>query len=224
MQVLLFTKMKKTLIKEIEITADKVVLKGNLSIPKNAKAIILFAHGSGSSRFSPRNQYVAQVLYKAGLATLLMDLLTKEEELIDEQTGELRFNIEFLADRLIGATTWLKKNSEAKKLAVGYFGSSTGAGAALIAAAKYPADIKTIVSRGGRPDLAMPYLKKVKASVLLIVGGNDIPVIRMNKEAMKQLSIEKKLEIVPGANHLFEEPGKLEEVAKLAAGWFTKHM
>ena len=224
MQVLLFTKMKKTLIKEIEITADKVVLKGNLSIPKNAKAIILFAHGSGSSRFSPRNQYVAQVLYKAGLATLLMDLLTKEEELIDEQTGELRFNIEFLADRLIGATTWLKKNSEAKKLAVGYFGSSTGAGAALIAAAKYPADIKTIVSRGGRPDLAMPYLKKVKASVLLIVGGNDIPVIRMNKEAMKHLSIEKKLEIVPGANHLFEEPGKLEEVAKLAAGWFTKHM
>jgi dienelactone hydrolase len=224
MQVLLFTKMKKTLIKEIEITADKVVLKGNLSIPKNAKAIILFAHGSGSSRFSPRNQYVAQVLYKAGLATLLMDLLTKEEELIDEQTGELRFNIEFLADRLIGATTWLKKNSEAKKLAVGYFGSSTGAGAALIAAAKYPADIKTIVSRGGRPDLAMPYLKKVKASVLLIVGGNDIPVIRMNKEAMKQLSIEKKLEIVPGATHLFEEPGKLEEVAKLAAGWFTKHM
>ncbi|MDP7476733.1 MAG: dienelactone hydrolase family protein [Candidatus Woesearchaeota archaeon] len=216
--------MKKTLIKEIEITADKVVLKGNLSIPKNAKAIILFAHGSGSSRFSPRNQYVAQVLYKAGLATLLMDLLTKEEELIDEQTGELRFNIEFLADRLIGATTWLKKNSEAKKLAVGYFGSSTGAGAALIAAAKYPADIKTIVSRGGRPDLAMPYLKKVKASVLLIVGGNDIPVIRMNKEAMKQLSIEKKLEIVPGATHLFEEPGKLEEVAKLAAGWFTKHM
>jgi dienelactone hydrolase len=224
MQVLLFTKMKKTLIKEIEITADKVVLKGNLSIPKNAKAIILFAHGSGSSRFSPRNQYVAQVLYKAGLATLLMDLLTKEEELIDEQTGELRFNIEFLADRLIGATTWLKKNSEAKKLAVGYFGSSTGAGAALIAAAKYPADIKTIVSRGGRPDLAMPYLKKVKASVLLIVGGNDIPVIRMNKEAMKHLSIEKKLEIVPGATHLFEEPGKLEEVAKLAAGWFTKHM
>ena len=224
MQVLLFTKMKKTLIKEIEITADKVVLKGNLSIPKNAKAIILFAHGSGSSRFSPRNQYVAQVLYKAGLATLLMDLLTKEEELIDEQTGEIRFNIEFLADRLIGATKWLKKNSEAKKLAVGYFGSSTGAGAALIAAAKYPADIKTIVSRGGRPDLAMPYLKKVKASVLLIVGGNDIPVIRMNKEAMKQLSIEKKLEIVPGATHLFEEPGKLEEVAKLAAGWFTKHM
>ncbi|HJO01878.1 MAG TPA: dienelactone hydrolase family protein [Candidatus Woesearchaeota archaeon] len=216
--------MKKTLIKEIEITADKVVLKGNLSIPKNAKAIILFAHGSGSSRFSPRNQYVAQVLYKAGLATLLMDLLTKEEELIDEQTGEIRFNIEFLADRLIGATTWLKKNSEAKKLAVGYFGSSTGAGAALIAAAKYPADIKTIVSRGGRPDLAMPYLKKVKASVLLIVGGNDIPVIRMNKEAMKHLSIEKKLEIVPGATHLFEEPGKLEEVAKLAAGWFTKHM
>ena len=224
MQVLLFTKMKKTLIKEIEITADKVVLKGNLSIPKNAKAIILFAHGSGSSRFSPRNQYVAQVLRKAGLATLLMDLLTKEEELIDEQTGELRFNIEFLADRLIGATKWLKKNSKTKNLAVGYFGSSTGAGAALIAAARYPADIKTIVSRGGRPDLAMPYLKKVKASVLLIVGGNDTPVIGMNEEAMKQLSVEKKLEIVPGATHLFEEPGKLEEVAQLAADWFTKHM
>ena len=224
MQALLFIKMKKTLIKEIEITADKVVLKGNLSIPKNAKAIILFAHGSGSSRFSPRNQYVAQVLHKAGLATLLMDLLTKEEELIDEQTGELRFNIEFLADRLIGATKWLKKNSKTKNLAVGYFGSSTGAGAALIAAAKYPTDIKTIVSRGGRPDLAMPYLKKVKASVLLIVGGNDTPVIGMNEEAMKQLSVEKKLEIVPGATHLFEEPGKLEEVAQLAADWFTKHM
>ena len=216
--------MKKTLIKEIEITVDKVVLKGNLSIPKNAKAIILFAHGSGSSRFSPRNQCVAQVLRKAGLATLLMDLLTKEEELIDEQTGELRFNIEFLADRLIGAAKWLKKNSKTKNLAVGYFGSSTGAGAALIAAAKYPADIKTIVSRGGRPDLAMPYLKKVKASVLLIVGGNDTPVIGMNEEAMKQLSVEKKLEIVPGATHLFEEPGKLEEVAQLAADWFTKHM
>lgn len=224
MQVLFYTKMKKTLIKEIEITVDKVVLKGNLSIPKNAKAIILFAHGSGSSRFSPRNQYVAQVLRKAGLATLLMDLLTKEEELIDEQTGELRFNIEFLADRLIGAAKWLKKNSKTKNLAVGYFGSSTGAGAALIAAAKYPADIKTIVSRGGRPDLAMPYLKKVKASVLLIVGGNDTPVIGMNEEAMKQLSVEKKLEIVPGATHLFEEPGKLEEVAQLAADWFTKHM
>lgn len=224
MQVLFYTKMKKTLIKEIEITVDKVVLKGNLSIPKNAKAIILFAHGSGSSRFSPRNQYVAQVLRKAGLATLLMDLLTKEEELIDEQTGELRFNIEFLADRLIGAAKWLKKNSKTKNLAVGYFGSSTGAGAALIAAAKYPADIKTIVSRGGRPDLAMPYLKKVKASVLLIVGGNDTPVIGMNEEAMKQLSVEKKLEIVPGATHLFEEPGKLEEVAQLAADWFTKHI
>lgn len=224
MQVLFYTKMKKTLIKEIEITADNVVLKGNLSIPKNAKAIILFAHGSGSSRFSSRNQYVAQVLRKAGLATLLMDLLTKEEELIDEQTGELRFNIKFLADRLIGAAKWLKKNPKTKNLTVGYFGSSTGAGAALIAAAKYPADIKTIVSRGGRPDLAMPYLKKVKASVLLIVGGNDTPVIGMNEEAMKQLSVEKKLEIVPGATHLFEEPGKLEEVAQLAADWFTKHM
>ena len=210
--------------KEVEIKINKKTIKGNLNVPENSKAIVLFAHGSGSSRFSPRNQYVAGILNKAGLATLLMDLLTKEEEIIDEQTGELRFDIEFLANRLIDATKWLKKNTETKNLVIGYFGSSTGAGAALIAAAKYPNYIKTIVSRGGRPDLAMPYLKKVKASVLLIVGGDDVEVIKMNERALKELNTEKKIEIISGATHLFEEPNKLEEVAKLATDWFKNNL
>jgi len=210
--------------KEVEIKISKKTINGNLNIPENAKAIVLFAHGSGSSRFSPRNQYVARVLNKAGLATLLMDLLTKEEEKIDEQTGELRFDIEFLADRLVDTIKWLKENPKTKNFVIGYFGSSTGAGAALIAAAKYPAYVKTIVSRGGRPDLAMSYLKKVKALVLLIVGGDDIQVIEMNKQALEELNTGKKLEIIPGATHLFEEPGKLEEVAKLATDWFKSNL
>ena len=210
--------------KEVEINVGEKTIKGNLHIPEYAKAIVLFAHGSGSSRFSTRNQYVAEILHKAGLATLLMDLLTTEEEALDEQTGELRFNIEFLADRLADATIWLRKNPETKHLAIGYFGSSTGAGAALVAAAKHPDYAKTLVSRGGRPDLAMPYLKKVKASVLLIVGGDDVSVIGMNEQALQELDTEKKLEIIPGATHLFEEPGKLEEVAKLATDWFKDHL
>lgn len=209
--------------KEIEIKVDNFVLKGNLNVPENAKAIVLFVHGSGSGRFSPRNQYVAEVFNGAGFATLLMDLLTEEEEKIDEQTRELRFDIEFLADRVISATKWLWKNLKTKNLGIGYFGSSTGAGAALVAAVKLP-EIKTVVSRGGRPDLAMSHLKKVKSSVLLIVGGDDVSVIEMNKEALKELNTEKKIQIISGATHLFEEPGKLEEVAKLAADWFKKHL
>jgi dienelactone hydrolase len=210
--------------KEVEIKAGKTIVRGNLEIPKGAKGIVIFAHGSGSGRFSTRNNYVADVLNKAGLATLLMDLLTEEEEAIDMQTGELRFNIEFLAERLLEVVEWVKSNAETKELNIGYFGSSTGAGAALIAAAKHPEDAKTVVSRGGRPDLAMEYLGKVKAPVLLIVGGDDTPVIEMNKEAMEQLKAENKLEIVPGATHLFEEEGTLEKVAELAAEWFVKYL
>ncbi|MBW2992258.1 dienelactone hydrolase family protein [Candidatus Woesearchaeota archaeon] len=208
--------------KEVDIKIDKVILKGNLEIPKGAKGIIVFAHGSGSSRFSTRNQFVAKELNKAGFATLLMDLLTEEEEVIDEQTAELRFNIPMLAERVVGATKWLKQNKETKELEIGYFGASTGAAAALIAAAEF--EVKAVVSRGGRPDLAMEYLAKVKAPTLLIVGGWDEQVIGMNEEALKKLKAEKKLEIVPEATHLFEEPGKLEEVAKLAAEWFKKYL
>jgi len=208
----------------VEIPVGKVRLEGNIAVPKGAEGVVLFAHGTGSSRFSPRNRYVAEVLQKAGIATLLMDLLTEEEERVDMVTAELRFDIEMLADRLIGATQWLKRNPETKSLSIGYFGASTGAGAALIAAAKYPDDVKAVVSRGGRPDLAMPYLPKVKAPTLLIVGGADEPVIGMNKEAMEELLSAKKLEIVPGATHLFEEPGALEKVAMLAADWFSKYL
>ena len=207
----------------VKIPAGKVTLEGNLIVPKDVKGIVLFAHGSGSSRFSPRNRYVAEVLQKARLATLLMDLLTQEEEEIDMQTGHLRFDIEFLAKRLINAMGWLKKNTKTKNLTKGYFGSSTGAGAALIAAAKHPNDVDAIVSRGGRPDLAMQYLSKVKAPTLLIVGGDDLPVIEMNKEAMEKLHAVK-LKIVPGATHLFEESGTLEEVARLAADWFMLYL
>lgn len=208
----------------VKIPIGRVTLEGNLGVPKDAQGIVLFAHGSGSSRFSPRNRYVAKVLNKAGLATLLMDLLTKGEEEIDIRTGHLRFDIEFLANRLIGATEWLKKNAITRNLPIGYFGSSTGAGAALIAAAKLSDDIRAVVSRGGRPDLAMDYLPEVRAPTLLIVGGHDIPVIGINKEAMEHLHTEKRLKIVPGASHLFEEPGTLEEVARLAADWFTHHL
>jgi len=207
---------------EIKIKIKDVELNGILTIPKNAKAIILFAHGSGSSRLSPRNQFVAKVLNKEGFATFLMDLLTEEEEAIDDKTGELRFNIEFLAERLLLVTEWLKKNKETKNLRVGYFGSSTGAGAALIAASKVK-DIFSIVSRGGRPDLALKYLEKVSSPTLLIVGGKDTEVIKMNKEALEKLKSKKKLEIIPGATHLFEEKDALEKIAKIAANWFLEY-
>ncbi len=209
---------------EVKIKIGKAILNGNLNIPENVQGLVLFAHGSGSSRFSLRNAYVAEMLQKHNLATLLTDLLTEKEEQIDIQTRELRFDIPLLAERLIGAVAWLKKNPGTKNLSVGCFGSSTGAAAALVAAARLPNDVKAVVSRGGRPDLVMKYLLKVKAPTLLIVGGNDEPVIKMNEEALQELHGEKKLEIVRGATHLFEEPGKLEEVARLAAKWFVRHL
>jgi dienelactone hydrolase len=206
----------------VRIPAGKAFIEGNLVMPPGANGIVLFAHGSGSSRFSPRNKFVANVLEEAGIATLLIDLLTEEEEEIDMRTGKLRFDIDLLAQRLMAATDWVKKNPKTKHLAVGYFGASTGAAAALIAAAKLPDDVRVVVSRGGRPDLAQEHLPKVKAPVLLIVGGRDTVVIDLNKEAMKLLRAEKRFKIIPGASHLFEEPGKLEEVARLATAWFSK--
>ena len=209
---------------EVQVSIGSVKLDGNIFIPKNAQGIVLFAHGSGSGRHSPRNKYVAEVLNKAGLGTLLIDLLTQEEEKIDDQTAQLRFDIDFLAQRLVGATNWLLKNNETKSLNIGYFGASTGAAAALVAASDYPNVVKAVVSRGGRPDLAGPVLHKVKSPTLLIVGGNDYPVIDMNQEAFDKLKTEKKMVIVPGATHLFEERGTLEVVAQLAADWFSVYL
>lgn len=209
--------------KLVRIKAGEATLEGSLTLPKSLIGIVLFAHGSGSGRFSPRNQFVAKALNQAGIATLLIDLLTKEEEEIDMRTGEFRFDIDLLAQRLIEATKWIKRHSTVANLPIGYFGASTGAAAALIGAAELPEDVAVVVSRGGRPDLAMEYLPKVKAPVLLIVGGRDNSVINMNREAMKHLSVEMKLEIIPGASHLFEEPGKLEKVSELASHWFSTH-
>lgn len=209
---------------EVKVKFGELTLNGNLVLPKDAKGIILFAYGAGSSRFSPRERYVAGEFNKDGFATLLMDLLTQEEEEIDNQTREFRFDIPLLAERLVGATEWLKKNPSTKKLPIGLFGASTGAAACLIAAAKLPDYAKAVISRGGRPDLAMEHLTKVKAPTLLIVGGEDTEVIELNKIALKELKCEKKLEIIPGATHLFEESGKLEKVAQLAAKWFLKHL
>src|SRR6058998_450798 len=209
---------------EVEIQAGHAVLSGNLTIPKNAVALVLFAHGSGSSRHSPRNQFVARTLKDAGLATLLFDLLTPEEEAIDMQTREHRFNIGLLAERLVHATRWAKQQDETRDLQFFYFGSSTGGGAALVAAADSPQDVAAVVSRGGRPDLAGEALPKVQAPTLLIVGGNDDVVIELNEAARDQMRCEVKLEIVPGATHLFEEPGALEKVAKLASDWFVSHI
>ena len=200
-------------------------LEGDLVIPEKATAIVAFAHGSGSSRHSPRNQYVAHVLQKGGLATLLFDLLTAKEERIDVRTAHLRFDIALLARRLSEATAWLKKDADTRDLLIGYFGASTGAAAALVAAAQRPGDVFAVVSRGGRPDLAGASLPLVRASTLLIVGGEDTPVIDMNQDALRQLRVEeKKLEIVPGATHLFEEPGTLEKAAELARKWFSRHL
>jgi putative phosphoribosyl transferase len=209
---------------EVQIPAGRAVLFGNLTIPENATGLVLFAHGSGSSRHSPRNQFVARALNDAGLATLLFDLLTREEEAVDMRTGEHRFNIRLLADRLIHATKWAKQKAQTRDLRVGYFGSSTGGGAALVAAAEVPQDVGGVVSRGGRPDLAGDALPKVQAPTLLIVGGNDDIVIELNEIARDQMRCEVKLEIIPGATHLFEEPGALETVAKLASDWFSLHL
>lgn len=209
---------------EVRISAGSVTLGGQLLVPRDATGIVLFAHGSGSSRFSPRNQYVARVIRERGVGTLLFDLLTRDEEAIDMQTRHLRFDISLLAQRLVDATRWLEREDETSHLRPGYFGSSTGGGGALVAAAVLGDKVGAVVSRGGRPDLAGDALSLVKAPTLLIVGGRDYPVIEMNREALAELRCEKKLEIVPGATHLFEEPGKLEEVARLAAAWFVKHL
>jgi putative phosphoribosyl transferase len=211
-------------VSEVQIPAGRAVLAGNLAIPDGAVALVLFAHGSGSSRQSPRNQFVARTLNDAGLATLLFDLLTQEEEAADVRTGEHRFNIGLLAERLVHATRWAKQQEQTRNLLVGYFGSSTGAAAALVAAAEIPQDVGAIVSRGGRPDLAGDALPEVQAPTLLIVGGNDDVVIELNEMARDQMRCEVKLEIVPGATHLFEEPGALDKVAKLASDWFVIHI
>jgi putative phosphoribosyl transferase len=208
----------------VQITVGKITLEGGLSIPPDARGLVAFAHGSGSSRLSPRNQFVAKELRKSGLATLLFDLLTQGEERLDDQTGQLRFDIRLLADRLIGATDWLGQRVDTQKLKIGYFGASTGAGAALVAAAERPDVVKAVVSRGGRPDMAQASLPRVKAPTLLIVGGDDVQVIELNRRALSALGVEKKLVIIPGATHLFEEPGALEEVARLAIEWFQIHL
>jgi len=211
-------------LEEVQIQAGPAALSGNLSIPEKATALVLFVHGSGSSRHSPRNQFVARTLNNAGLGTLLFDLLTPEEEAIDARTAELRFNIGLLAERLVHATNWAKQQQETRSLRIGYFGSSTGGGAALVAAAEGSQDVGAVVSRGGRPDLAGEALPKVQVPTLLIVGGDDDIVIELNEQARDRMHCEVKLEIVPGATHLFEEPGALERVAHLASNWFVVHI
>jgi len=209
---------------EVHIPAGPVIVDGNLTVPQSTSGLVLFAHGSGSSRHSPRNQFVARMLNQAGLGTLLFDLLTPEEESVDLRTREHRFNIGLLAERLVHATKWAKQQQQTRDLRVGYFGSSTGGGAALVAAAELPDDVGVVVSRGGRPDLAGDALPKVKAPTLLIVGGEDHLVIELNEQARAQMRCEIKIDIVPGATHLFEEQGALEKVAKLARDWFVNHI
>lgn len=208
----------------VHVRADAATLEGTLAIPPGAQGMVLFAHGSGSSRHSPRKRFVAEVLRDAGLATLLIDLLTADEEALDRRTAELRFDIGLLARRLTGAADWLVTHDATRRLAIGLFGSSTGAAAALVTAAERPATIHAVVSRGGRPDLAGDALPRVSAPTLLIVGGNDSPVIELNRIAMARLRCPHELVIVPGATHLFEEPGALEQVARLAAQWFARHL
>lgn len=207
-------------VNSIEISVSGGVLAGDLAVPTGAGSIIVFAHGSGSSRHSARNQFVAEQLQNAGLGTLLMDLLTPAEESVDMYTREHRFDIGMLSSRVVLATDWLRDQPQLSNLKIGYFGASTGAAAALVAATERP-QVSAIVSRGGRPDLAGDRMRQVKAPTLLIVGGDDTEVIALNREAYDQLTCQKTLEIVPGATHLFEEPGTLEQVARLATDWFT---
>ena len=213
---------RKSLSTEVDIVLESLTLKGDLTIPAGAKGIVLFAHGSGSSRHSPRNIFVAETIQNRGVATLLFDLLSEEEEEIDIQTLHLRFDIDLLAKRLVAATQWLRDQPETKEMRIGYFGSSTGGGAALVAAAELGASVGAVVSRGGRPDLAGNALPEVKSPVLLIVGGYDTVVIRLNEEAAAQMRCETELKIIPNATHLFEEPGALEDVARIAAIWFKE--
>ena len=210
--------------REVRIPAADAKLDGNLTVPENAVALVLFAHGSGSSRHSPRNQFVARTLNGDSLATLLFDLLTLEEEAFDIHTREHRFNIDLLAERLVHATKWAGQQKKTRDLHIGYFGSSTGGAAALVAAAELPQDVGAVVSRGGRPDLAGDALPQLQAPTLLVVGGNDEIVIELNERARDRMRCEVKLEIIPGATHLFEEPGALEQVAKLASDWFSLHL
>ena len=199
-------------------------LDGNLGMPPQPHGVVLFAHGSGSSRHSPRNQFVARTLERRGFASLLIDLLTPAEEAVDNRTAELRFDIGMLAGRLVAVIDWLHRRPDTASLPIGLFGASTGGGAALMAAAARPQAVAAVVSRGGRPDLAGEALAKVATPTLLIVGGFDTPVIQMNRDAMKQMRGDVKLEIVPGATHLFEEPGTLEQVAELAGNWFARYL
>ena len=208
----------------VRVAAGPATLEGTLSVPEEARGVVLFAHGSGSSRHSPRDRHVARLLNEAKLATLLVDLLTPDEEAIDLRTAHLRFDINLLAERLIRATDWLIQQADLRGLRIGYFGASTGAGAALVTAAERPQTVGAVVSRGGRPDLAGPALPHVLAPTLLIVGGNDFQVLEFNHVALAQLRCEKRLVIVPGATHLFEEPGALDEVARLAREWFDRYL
>ncbi|HSQ24228.1 MAG TPA: dienelactone hydrolase family protein [Pyrinomonadaceae bacterium] len=219
-----FTKARTEVARDVSIPVGSATLSGELIIPDAAEGVVLFAHGSGSSRHSPRNQFVARVIREAGVGTLLFDLLTPQEESVDLYTAQLRFDIGLLARRLVSATNWLATERGTKQFAVGYFGASTGGAAALVAAAELGGQVVAVVSRGGRPDLAGKALPFVTAPTLLIVGGRDYPVISMNEAALAQLRCEKRLEIVPHATHLFEEPGALEEVARLAAAWFVSHL
>jgi pimeloyl-ACP methyl ester carboxylesterase len=208
----------------VSVRAANVQVQGDLRIPSAAEGVVVFAHGSGSGRHSPRNQFVADALVSTGLATLLIDLLTEEEEIIDRRTAELRFDIPLLAERLGGVTDWLAGDPSTAGLPIGYFGASTGAAAALIAAAERPQLVRAIVSRGGRPDLAGPVLRRVGQPTLLIVGGEDDVVIHLNRQALQELGGIKQLVIIPGATHLFEEPGALEQVAALASEWFRRYL
>jgi dienelactone hydrolase len=210
--------------RDVQIPAGRAHLEGELIIPAGATGLVLFAHGSGSSRHSPRNQFVARVIRESGTGTLLFDLLTTAEEVQDNATAALRFDISLLADRLVAATRWLEGQADCKHLGIGYFGSSTGGAAALVGAATLGHKIDAVVSRGGRPDLAGPMLDRVQAPTLLIVGEYDDVVIRLNEEAFAKLTCQRELKIVPRATHLFEEEGALEEVARLAADWFVRHL
>jgi pimeloyl-ACP methyl ester carboxylesterase len=209
--------------RSVRVDAGRVTLDGDLSVPPHARAVVLFAHGSGSSRFSSRNKRVAAFFHDSAFATLLIDLLTPNEEEIDVYTREFRFDIGRLAERLIGAVDWLTREPATAKLPVALFGASTGGGAALVAAAEIPDRVAAVVSRGGRPDLAGPALARVRAATLLIVGGNDEPVIELNRGALAHLNAPARLEIIPGATHLFEEPGALDEVARHAAAWIESY-
>jgi dienelactone hydrolase len=206
------------------VPAGVVTLEGDLTVPEGAQGVVLFAHGSGSSRHSPRNGRVARLLNEARLATLLVDLLTPDEEVAERRTGHLRFDIGLLAERLVEAADWLGRQPETQDLALGCFGASTGAAAALVAAATRPHTVTAVVSRGGRPDLAGQALPLVRAPTLLVVGGDDRTVLELNRQAGERLRCEKGLVVIPGATHLFEEPGALEEVARLARDWFERHL